>query len=321
MIFYTSICANYFDKASVLAESVKRWMPGSRFVVGLVEREVPAKALEIKSVDAIVLSKDNGIPHFDQFMFKHRIVEASTAVKGALSLDLMRRYPEEDYFVYLDPDTCVFSDLRPILREFLEKAPIGLTPHLLSAGNLDMEISCLKHGVYNLGFLALKRSEESLKFLNWWNDRLLRFCYEDFNAGLFTDQKWINLAPVFFKTTAIDHPGFNFATWNFMERQLSHDGSRFLVDGKPLMFVHFSGYDSKTFIWAADQWGSESNKNFARQLSAIYDEARAPYLHFKSIPWSYSTYTNGSKIQDEERVEFRKSHQKSAQSLDPFVRS
>ena len=69
-----------------------------------------------------------------------------------------------------------------------------------------MELSSTAHGVYNLGFLAVSRSEEALKMLTWWAERLYLYCYDDMANGIFTDQKWIDLAPCFFnvKITKIE---------------------------------------------------------------------------------------------------------------------
>ncbi len=305
MVFYTSVCANYLDKASVLADSVKKHMPDSIFVVGLVEEAVPQLKYS-KNIDHIFLAKDLEIPFFKSFIFKHRIVEASTAIKGHLSLYLSKKFPNEEYFTYMDPDTCAFMDFQDHLQKQLGECAVGLTPHLLSPGNVDMEISSLKHGVFNLGFLAFKRSSTSDSLLRWWSERLLYFCYEDFMAGLFTDQKWINLAPCFFDVKIIRDPGYNFATWNFLERKLFLQNDQFYVDSEPLKFVHFSGYDGGKFDWAANQWGNEQNKTIGSQLSMEYKEKLSKYSQFKKHPWSYSTFTSGAVISDDLRMQMRK---------------
>src|SRR3546814_10736768 len=81
MIFYTSICSNYLPKAMALAESVKRHCKDARFVLCLVEREVHPAAAAYPHFDEVVLAKDAGWENFDSFLFRHSIVEASTAVK------------------------------------------------------------------------------------------------------------------------------------------------------------------------------------------------------------------------------------------------
>ena len=166
MIIFTSICANYLHKARCLAESVKTHMPDAQFFVCLTEREMPNCA-NFDAFDQVILSKDMWEGNFDQFIYKHAIVEASTAVKGQFFRYLQKSYPNENKFIYLDPDCYVYSDFVE-LRELLNTKPIVLCPHLLQPGNIDMELSSTAHGVYNLGFLAVNNSDEAKRIINFW---------------------------------------------------------------------------------------------------------------------------------------------------------
>ena len=109
MINITSICTKNLPKAMALAESVKRHDPEGTFVLCLVEREAPQVALDFPHFDEVVLAKDAGWEDFDRFMFRHSIVEASTAVKPRFMIHLTERYPQADKFVYLDPDVLVYG--------------------------------------------------------------------------------------------------------------------------------------------------------------------------------------------------------------------
>ena len=175
MIYYTSICSNYLPKAMALAESVKRHNKDAKFILCLVEREVPQAAIDFPHFDEVVLAKDAGWENFDAFMFRHSIVEASTAVKPRFMQYLMERFVDSNKFVYLDPDVLVYSEFVE-LKQILDHHSIVLAPHLLRPGNIDMEISSLAHGSYNLGFLALSRGDNSQAFVKWWADRLFLFC-------------------------------------------------------------------------------------------------------------------------------------------------
>ena len=98
MIIFTSICANYLHKARCLAESVKTHMPDAQFFVCLTEREMPNCA-NFDAFDQVILSKDMWEGNFDQFIYKHAIVEASTAVKGQFFRYLQKSYPNENKFI------------------------------------------------------------------------------------------------------------------------------------------------------------------------------------------------------------------------------
>lgn len=306
MIYYTSICANYLPKAMALAESVKRHNPDSIFVLCLVEREVPEVAREYPHFDDVVAAKDAGWDNFDAFMFRHSIVEASTAVKPRFLQYLIERFTNANKFVYLDPDVLVYSEFTE-LRALLDRHSIVLAPHLLRPGNVDMEISSLAHGSYNLGFLAVRRSENAGRFLEWWANRLFLFCYDDKARGIFTDQKWIDLAPCFFDVHVLKHHGYDFATWSLLGSDLRGSDGDYVVNGDPLRFIHFSGLDSGTIDKAIGWWLTEDN-------SACFKGLYAEYLALLDLhgqqelgkfPWSYNTYLDGSAIARNTRLRYR----------------
>lgn len=320
MIIMTSICANYLGKALALGRSVKRYHPDARFVICLVERASPDLSRFADAFTDVVLAKDMGIPNFDDFIFRHRIVEASTAVKGHLFRHMMDTHPEETKFVYVDPDCLLFSPMDELLAS-LEESEIVLTPHLLSPGNIDMEISCLKHGAFNLGFLGIRRSAQGRALVDWWADRLYSFCYEDFSRGLFTDQKWMNLAPCFFEPRILRHPGYNYGPWNLVERKLSWNGPAVVVDGRyPLRFVHFSGFNSGSFEHCIGNWADAPTAEVARKLVADYRQACAEFdaAGFSKMEWTYSRFQNGTRISDMDRIFYRKKQQGGG---NPFVAS
>ena len=306
MIFFTSICSNYLPKAMALAESVKRHCPRSHFVLCLVEREVPDVAASYPHFDEVILAKDAGWESFDSFMFRHSIVEASTAVKPRFMQHLIERYSEEVKFVYLDPDVLVYSDLSE-LEALLDVESIVVCPHLLRPGNIDMEISSLAHGSYNLGFLAVSRSKNAQDFLGWWAERLFLFCYDDKSRGIFTDQKWIDLAPCFFDVRILKHHGYDFATWSLLNSDLREVDGQYMINGDPLRFIHFSGLDSGTIDKAIGWWLTDQNRDVFVALYQQYKQLLA--LHGQKtlgkLPWSYAAYADGQEIGKAARLAYR----------------
>ena len=111
-------------------------------------------------------------------------------------------------------------------------------------GRNPTEIDILRSGTYNLGFIALAAGPTAQRLLHWWQDRLFDKCVVDPDAGLFTDQRWIDLIPGFFDDIRVlRHPGLNVAYWNYHSRRVSFDGDRILVNGERAYFFHFSGID------------------------------------------------------------------------------
>ncbi|GGY14373.1 hypothetical protein GCM10008098_01450 [Rhodanobacter panaciterrae] len=308
MIFYTSICSNYLPKAMALAESVKRHCPNAYFVLCLVERQVPDVAAAYPHFDEIILAKDAGWENFDSFMFRHSIVEASTAVKPRFMQHLVERYQSESKFVYLDPDVLVYSDLME-LEALLDRESIVLCPHLLRPGNIDMEISSLAHGSYNLGFLAVSRAQNAIDFLDWWAERLFLFCYDDKSRGIFTDQKWIDLVPSFFDAHILKHHGYDFATWSLLGSDMRQVDGRYMINGDPLRFIHFSGLDSGTIDKAIGWWLTDDNKDTFVSLYREYLSLLARHGQEKlgKLPWTYSTYADGRPVGKAARIAYRNS--------------
>jgi hypothetical protein len=291
-----------------LAESVKRHCPNAHFVLCLVERQVPMVAAAFSHFDEIILAKDAGWENFDSFMFRHSIVEASTAVKPRFMQHLLERYQDESKFVYLDPDVLVYSDLTE-LELLLDSQSLVLCPHLLRPGNIEMEISSLAHGAYNLGFLAVSRSQNAINFLSWWADRLFLYCYDDKSRGIFTDQKWIDLVPSFFDAYILKHHGYDFATWSLLGSDLKQINGRYVVNGDPLRFIHFSGLDSGTIDKAIGWWLTKDNKE---TFVTLYKDYLALLSHhgqdsLGKLPWSYSAYSNGQPIGKAARIAYRNS--------------
>jgi len=96
--------------------------------------------------------------------------------------------------------------------------------------------------VYNLGFAGVGASARP--FLDWWWQATRREALNDVSKMMFTDQRWIDFVPCFFEPCILKDPGYNVAYWNLHARELTLDGDRFSVDGEPLRFFHFSGYDA-----------------------------------------------------------------------------
>jgi hypothetical protein len=57
------------------------------------------------------------------------------------------------------------------------------------------------------------------------------------------DQKWCDLAPSFIKNLHILYDeAYNVAYWNLEHRRITHDAETWLVNGRKLVFFHFSGF-------------------------------------------------------------------------------
>lgn len=308
---YTSVTNNYIPKARVLANSVKLFHPNWEFILVNAEPLPDHFDLDQEPFDRILPPDQWGIPDLNGWIFKHRVVEICTAIKGKMAYDLLQ-LPNTEKVIYLDPDIAVFNSLEPLVT-LLDKHSILLTPHLLTPEKhriaiMDNEISTLQHGVYNLGFLALAKRGEGPDFAAWWRDRLLEFCYDDIPNGLFTDQKWIDLAPAFFEDLHIlRDPGYNVASWNLSSRVLSMDAEgRIMINGKfPLRFYHFTGFDSGAGAVMTKRYSEENS--IVSEIWQWYHRAleKASRDGLNEYEWKYNYFDNGLPVTKEMRQIFR----------------
>lgn len=306
MLVYTSITKSYLPKARVLAKSIKQFHPDWTFVL-LYSDDLPADFdLKAEPFDEIMTIEQLGFANWKAWAFGHALVELCTAVKGPAAEILAKRAGVEK-LMYIDPDIKVFSSLSS-LETLLDKHSILLTPHLLDAETnfnaiQDNEISALKHGVYNLGFFAARTTGQGLEFIRWWAERLRLFCRDDIPNGLFTDQRWCDLAPAFFSELGIVRDrGCNVATWNIAHRQLSKDDAGiFYVAGVPLRFYHFTSYDNGNGMGMLMKYAS--NQKIAHELWDTYgkDLQNEGHGEARYRGWYYGQFENGESIPIEAR--------------------
>lgn len=322
---FTSIALNYVPKARVLTTSLRRFHPEWRVCLLLAEpvpEPLREDCLRRGDVDEIITFEDltindeNGTrltgQRLEQWIFKHSLVEFCTAIKGPC-LDLLLRREDCEAALYFDPDIALFSRLERLVSEF-ETASILLTPHLIVPESpnaldaiLDNEVCALKHGVYNLGFLGVKRCPMGLQFASWWKRRLELFCYADIGNGVFTDQRWVDLAPAFFEEIAIlRDPSYNVSTWNLTHRTVVQDASgALLVNDAPLGFYHFSGFDSGAQLIMLNKYGKTMPALYRLRDWYIARCAEFDDQRYSRRSWVYESYSNGQAITAAERVLYR----------------
>jgi hypothetical protein len=150
----------------------------------------------------------------------------------------------------------------------------------------------MQTGVFNLGFIALKRSENVFNMLDWWQTRLKNNCLIDLSRGLFVDQIWANLMPAYFDKVLIEkYPGYNMAHWNLHERNLSRKNEEYFVNDVPLVFFHFSHYSPAhpgSIAGHHNRFSFETRPDL-REIYNVYKEALIKHNYFalQRIPCFY----------------------------------
>jgi len=302
----TIVSSNYLPYARTLCDSFLSFHPEHKFYVLLVDRVPPDFDASTERFE-LVLVEDLGIVNFEAIAFKYSILELNTNVKPTF----LKRILAEgaDQVIYFDPDILIFGTLDPIYGA-LSTSGIVLTPHCTSPNEQGAELLLLRDGVFNLGFIALSKAEETALFLDWWERRCLTLGYNERWAGLFVDQKWINLVPCYFESVRVlKHPGCNVAYWNLHERRLAKKGTVWVVnETTPLIFFHFSGMsvDGEARISKhTDQFDLESRPDLA-EIFANYRERLVTFgiKHVGRFSYAYGKFSNGDLVSKLQRAAF-----------------
>lgn len=240
----TIIARNYLGQARVLIDSFFEHVPDGVFYLLIVDG-VPDH-ITFDARVRLLQASDLALDEVTEMSFKYDVTELCTAVKPSLLSHMLNN--GHDHAVYFDPDIVVYRPLTE-LWQLLAGATIVLIPHLLEPipadGRHPDEQDILAAGAYNLGFIGVRASAETTGFLAWWQDRLKDKCRVDVPRALFVDQKWIDLVPSLYPGTAILRDDtYDVAYWNLPARTLElREDASCLVNGRPLAFFHFSGFD------------------------------------------------------------------------------
>jgi len=288
----------YLPKVLVLAESLHQFHEKKLNVVIFDKKQefkYPTEHINIQWVE------DLGVPKWQELAFMYDIIEFSTSLKPFITLQFLSQYNK---VIFLDPDTAIFSSLSSILGD-LNLSPVILTPHYRRPQpdvDYESDLGMMRFGSFNLGFFAVRKSEEAEKFLAWWNRRCIDFSFMESQFGLSTDQKWVSIAPCFFDFLKISfNSGYNAAPWNTFERKITEfkDGQYFLDDGSLLTFFHFSNFDHSDPQYLNKRASSEKNVSYEllEKLGINYSRALKKMEGVVDrVPYSFDYMSNGSYI-------------------------
>jgi hypothetical protein len=304
---FTISSNNYYAFAKTLLQSVKEFHSASDVDLYylLVDEKADERINEDQQLFKLRVVKDIGIPDYKKMAFAYDIVEFNTAVKPFFIRYLFEQ--GYDKVIYLDPDILVVNRLDAALNA-LDNNAIVVTPHQLSpAGNLNnfipyqqfkWEQSVLQRGTFNLGFIGVANTPTGSSFLDWWSNRCYYLCFSDPEQGLFVDQKWIDLAKVFFPSLSVlQHQGYNMAVWNLYARKMFNNR---VNEADPLVFYHFSSIDMNDPVIISKHDKSlklEDRPDLADLFQAYRDKVmNNDHPYFSKLPYTYDFFNDGRKI-------------------------
>jgi uncharacterized protein YoxC len=243
-----------------------------------------------------------------QLCFYYTPFELCCALRGALH-DYIFHHTSAESWLFLDADIMVCHSLDSIFEQ-LSTVSILLTPHCQTPVSLQdvnpHELNLLRAGLSNAGFLGLRRTEETQRFIAWFKERLTHYCFNDQALGeprgLFVDQLWLNLVLLYFQEVAfLKEPGANIGHWNLYEKQLTiSEENTITIAERPLLFVHFSGWDieSPTVISKYSLMYENYDNSAWSRLAKTYQQQLLEHGYETVIqyPYAFDRFNTGELI-------------------------
>jgi hypothetical protein len=326
--YCTILSTNYLPKALALAESLRRHEDGAILRILFIDVPTDDALPELDGAAGLSTASLGLSPRqVRELVMSYDLVEFATAVKPLLLQTLLQ---DAEQAVYLDPDTYLTAPLVE-LPAALEASAQGilLTPHFLGPpppGADHSDGHLLLVGVNNLGFCAVDRRATAA--LDWWWSHLVTECLYDPLAGLFVDQKWMDIGSSHFQAAGLRHAGYNVSVANLWERPLEFDGDGYRIasTGERLRLFHFHAFDSsapeKLSIRAVDSYAHlVQDDSVLLQLCKEYAAVLSSYEDRQPVapPYPYATDTRGRTISRQLRRAYGRERQRSVEPLpSPF---
>jgi len=244
--FFTICSVNYLPTAKILISYLEQNTKDDIYLIICDEKREGIKDFFPQNKVNILFIEDLNIDGFEEFKLRYSILELNTAIKPFIFKFLLKNYKKVFYF---DPDIVIENNLEKLVN-CLDEHEAVVTPHLLTPykDNHRPNLADITNsGIYNLGFLGLKRNDQNY-FLEWWAEKCKYHCYNDTENGLFTDQKFCDYLPIFIKKTLVyTDCDANIAYWNLHERRITENSDGFFSNEQKVLFFHFSGlvFDNK----------------------------------------------------------------------------
>lgn len=227
---------NYWPYTAILLDSVRRVFPDWQVHVLALE-EFPAGL--VPAYANVLTARDVWGDLAGECRERFNLFEWACASKPRLLLYLLE-HCGADLAVYADSDIEFFAQpecLRDMQRSIVLQPNVA---SLAESATREWERLHLQYGTFNGGFLAVRDTAEAKDFLQWWDDRVTRYCCTEPTLDVFSDQRWLDLVPGLFADVAIDRdPACNVAIWNFAGRGLKRTNDGYRVGDQPLAFFHY----------------------------------------------------------------------------------
>ncbi|MEJ0046135.1 MAG: hypothetical protein WDN04_08420 [Rhodospirillales bacterium] len=156
---FTIVSTNYIAYAATLMRSVAEHVPDAKRFIIL--SDTPRKFTNVNLFATLLSCEEIGIAHIENMKMWYSVIEFNTAIKPYAFLFMFEQC-DFDEACYIDPDILLFSGMDEVFTALQDHSCV-LTPHMLEPlqdGKEPSDLTIMKSGVYNLGFLGLRNDDD-----------------------------------------------------------------------------------------------------------------------------------------------------------------
>ncbi|KUO49058.1 MAG: hypothetical protein APF76_10550 [Desulfitibacter sp. BRH_c19] len=193
-----------------------------------LEKATPIALSDIEKVDKELLKVKNS----------RNDKEYIWTSKASTMLYILGNY-NADHIVWLDGDTYFYSSPNPIFREW-DNYSVLLTKEKWKVVSSNGNES---NGIYNTGFIGFKNDKQGLRCLRWFRKKLIEWCYDEVENGLWSDQFYANDWTNKFKNIGvIKNIGVNLTPAIVRKSKVEKINNEIYVNNQRLIFYHSYGF-------------------------------------------------------------------------------
>lgn len=277
--FCTIITAGHLPFASALYKSLKEWDTGVSLYVLVADDEPVSDQLTDTGMQILRLDTLEHYP-LVATLFSKYAASATDHFRWSLKPVFINYLLDNGFekVIFVDSDVFFFNDYQ-FLFEALNDAAIILTPHWYGTNPFKDEqafAQLLSNGYFNAGCVGSSR--KGIPALQWWANACHYRMGKDAAAGLYDDQRYLDLLPLLFEEVQIiKHKGCNLGAGNYEECKRTLSKSTVLIDDKyPVVFIHFY----KSLVQQILKGHDPLLIPYFNKFKKVFEESGTPYQYY-----------------------------------------